>query len=297
VGPEETACVRCHSGVGFIDYVNGVPEEERRTDYQPITCAVCHDPHSAENPSQLRVYNTVTLPDGTEITDAGPAATCMTCHNGRSDGGAAGQVASGVGGGSFSTSHHGNNQAELLNMTGGYTWGDTLPVSTHGNVVEETCIGCHMGPTPGMDADGEPLPGHNEVGGHTFAMVSADGVENVGICQTCHDRAESFNFEAFRDYDGDGTIETNDEEVEGLRTMLEEAIVEAGVEVLEHHPYFTIPENSSEDVYGAVWNFQFTSSGGSNVHNLRYIVALLQLSYEQLTGEAVPNAYILGPKM
>ncbi len=294
IGEDHASCVRCHSGEGYIDWANGVESDEMRTGYQTITCAVCHDPHDASNPNQLRVFDSVTLPDGTEVADAGPAATCMSCHNSRRD--PTTTVQGAVAGDSFSTPHY-STAGELMNTVGGYTWGMDLPTSPHGRIIEDTCIGCHMGASPGMDADGAPLPGHNEVGEHTFAMVSASGVQNVGICQTCHDRAESFNFEAFRDYDGDGTIETNDEEVEGLRALLEEALVEAGVEVLDHHPYFTIPENSSEDIYGAVWNLAFTESGGSSVHNLRYTVALLQLSYEMLTGEAVPGAYILGPKM
>lgn len=292
IGEDHASCVRCHSGEGYIDWASGA--DELRTGYQPITCAVCHTPHDATNPNQLRVFDTVTLPDGTEVSDAGPAATCMSCHNARRDPTAAVQDA--VAGGSFSTPHY-STAGELMNSVGGYTWGLELPTSPHGHIVEDTCISCHMGPTPGTDEDGRPLIGHNEVGGHTFAMTAPDGTQNVAICQTCHDRAESFDLEAFRDYDGDGEIETNDAEVEGLRTLLEEAIVAAGVGVLDHHPYFEMPEGADENVFGAVWNLKFTESGGSAVHNLRYTVALLQLSYEMLTGEAVPGAYILSPKM
>ena len=304
IGPDETACVRCHSGVGFIDYVNGVPEEKQRTDYQPITCAVCHDPHSADHPGQLRVYDTVTLPNGTEVTGAGPAAICMTCHNVRRDGGAEGQVSAAVDSGSLSTPHHGNNQAELINETGGYTWGDTLPTGTHGRIIEGSCTGCHMGPTPGMDdmgtpddtSDDQPLPGQNEVGGHSFAMVSADGVENVAICQTCHDGATSFEFESARDYDGNGTIGSVQDEVSGLRDLVWSALLDAGVTETDSRPYFTVPDGAGEDIYGALWNYYFTEAKGTAVHNLRYSVSLLQLTYEKLTGNPVPNAVILSPK-
>jgi mono/diheme cytochrome c family protein len=293
VGEERASCVRCHSGAGYIDFANGLPAEEQRTNYQPITCAVCHDPHDANNPNQLRVFDSVTLPNGTEVADTGPAATCMSCHNARRDGVA---IVDGMAeGGSFSTPHY-STAAELMNATGGYTWGEVLPTSTHGRAVDDSCIGCHMAAGPGMDADGAALPGHNEVGGHSFAMVSADGVENVAVCQRCHDAAESFAFEARRDYDGDGVIETNQAEVEGLQALLETAVVEAGVTLLDHHPYVEIPEGASADVYGAVWNMEFSGSSGSAVHNLRYTVALLQLSYQKLTGEPVPNAVILSPK-
>jgi hypothetical protein len=292
-GEDHAECVQCHSGAGFIDAANGLPVEEQRTEYQVITCAVCHDPHDADHPNQLRVFDSVVLPDGTEVSEAGPAATCMSCHNTRVD-----PVASVEGpaeGGRFSTPHY-SSAAELMNATGGYTWGETLPTSTHGRAIDDTCISCHMAATPGNDADGNPLEGHNTIGGHSFAMTDENGLENVAVCQTCHDAAESFAFEARRDYDGDGTIETNQDEVAGLLALLEESLTANGVAVLDHYPYFEIPEDASVDVYGAIYNFKLSQDGAAAVHNLRYTVALLQLSYEKLTGEAVPGATILPPK-
>ncbi len=285
IGEEEAECVRCHSGAGYIDYLNGVSVEDTRTNYQVITCAVCHDPHDGSNPSQLRVFDSVTLPDGLEVAEAGPAATCMGCHNSRVD--PVASVEGAASGGYFSTPHY-STAAELMNATGGYTWGLTLPTSTHGRVVDDSCISCHMANSPDQDT----------VGGHTFAMVSpVDGAENVAVCQHCHDGATSFAFEARRDYDGDGVIETNQDEVAGLRELLAGALTEQGVGILDHYPYFTLPEGAGADLYGAVYNFKFTASGGTAVHNLRYVVSLLQLSYERLTGEPVPNAVILAPAM
>jgi len=291
IGPEEADCVRCHSGAGYIDFTQGIPPEESRTNYQVITCAVCHDPHDAANPNQLRTFDSVLLPGDIEVAGAGPAATCMSCHNARTAPVAA------VEGETFRTPHY-STAAELMNATGGYTWGMNLPTSTHGRVVEDSCIGCHMAPTPGMDADGNPLPGHETVGEHTFAMISpVDGTENVAVCQQCHDAAESFTFEARRDYDGDGAIESNQDEVAGLRAILQAALEAQGVVVLDHYPYFQLPENPSVDLKGAVYNFKFTADVESSaIHNLRYVVSLLQLSYERLTGEPVPGATIIPPR-
>jgi len=297
IGEDHLACVSCHSGVGFIDAASGVAQEERRFDYQVITCAVCHDPHDAENPNQLRVFDQVVLPNGLEVTAAGPAATCMSCHNARTD-----PVAS-VEGEELRLPHY-STAAELMNGTGGYTWGLELPSGTHGRVVENTCIGCHMAATPGMDdqgtpddaTDDQPLPGHNTVGGHTFAMVSpVDGTENVAVCQQCHDGAETFAFVAESDYDGDGTAETNEEEIAGLQELLLAVLEEQGVVALESHPYFELPENASVDLKGAVYNLKFARDDAAAVHNLRYTVALLQLSYEKVAGQPVPNATIIGP--
>jgi predicted CXXCH cytochrome family protein len=283
------SCAKCHSGEGYIDYADGLPQEEWRSGFQTLGCASCHDPHSNENPMQLRAYGSIVLPEG-EVTDIGPAATCMTCHQARRDGGAAGQVARGMEEGSMSTPHHNNNQAELMTTGGGYTFGQELPSSPHGAVVENVCSGCHMGATPGFDDEGNALPGRHEVGGHSFSMASEAAGENVVVCQDCHVGATTFEFEASRDYDGDGIIETNQEEVAGLHEALGAALTAAGVQDVDSRR-FVMPENPTEAMWGGMWNYQFTAFPGTAVHNLRYSVALLQLSIEQLggtTGEPLP---------
>lgn len=294
VGEDHAECVACHSGAGFIDAANGLAVDEQRTNYQVITCAVCHDPHDVSNPNQLRVFDSVVLPDGTEVSDAGPSATCMSCHNARRsadaivDGAASGE-------GRFSTPHY-STGAELMNGVGGYTWGEVLPNSPHGWLLQDSCVSCHMAATPGTTDDG-PLPGHNTAGEHTFAMVSSvDGTENIGACTSCHSGIESFSFAAFSDYDGDGAIETNEEEIAGLQELVSGALAEAGVVALDHYPYFEMPEDAGDAIFGATWNLKFTGSGGSAAHNLRYTVALLQLSYEKVAGTPVPDAYILAPQ-
>jgi hypothetical protein len=275
-GEDHAACVRCHSGAGYIDYSNGVPEEEQRVDYQPITCAVCHDPHDAANPNQLRIVDTTVLPDGTELTGLGANATCMSCHNARVDANVI--IPGALEGGRFGTPHY-STGAELMHATGGYTFGMEIASSGHTD-----CIGCHMADTPGTDADGNDLPGRHEVGQHTFSMVSEEGVENVAACQTCHAGATTIDFESARDYDGDGAYESVSEEVAGLQEILQASLEENSVVVLGHYPYFEIPEGASEEIFGGIWNLKFSQSGGSAIHNFRYTVALLQLSIDKLGG-------------
>lgn len=290
IGEDHPACVSCHSGAGFIDAAAGTPMEEQRSEYQVITCAVCHDPHNAENPHQLRVFDSVTLPNGTEIASAGPAATCMSCHNARTD--PVTSVEGASQGETFSTPHY-STAAELMNNTGGYTWGETLPSSPHGMIIQETCISCHMAPTPGTDDSGSSLPGHNQVGEHTFAMISADGVENIAVCQNCHGPVESFDLAAKADYDGNGSVETVEAELNGLMTVLQDALEAKDVKVLDSYPYFEIPDNADINIYGAIYNLKFVRGGSSSSHNFKYAAALLQLSYEKLTGEPVPDAETL----
>ncbi|MGA0867716.1 MAG: cytochrome c3 family protein, partial [Planctomycetota bacterium] len=47
-----------------------------------ITCATCHDPHSAENHHQLRRVSDVELMDGTVVTFGDEGKLCMNCHKG-----------------------------------------------------------------------------------------------------------------------------------------------------------------------------------------------------------------------
>jgi hypothetical protein len=289
IGEGNESCVRCHSGAGFIDTVKG--EEEVSTEFQVISCAVCHDPHDAANPAQLRVYDALSLYDGTELTGIGASATCMSCHNAQRDGPTI--VAGALEGESFNTPHHDQTATEMMLGTGGYTWGETVDSSPHGLMVENTCVACHMAPTPGMNdmgtpddsSDDEPLPGKDTVGAHTFAMVSSvDGTENVAACASCHPSLESFEFEAKADYDGDGEIESHEAELEGLIEALEAALTAKGVVVLDSRPYFEFPANAGEDVYGAAWNLKWVSASGSAVHNFKYALGLLQLSLEKLGG-------------
>ncbi len=286
IGEGRESCVGCHSGEGFVDIANG--EEEVRTGFQTITCAVCHDPHSAENEAQLRIYDTVTLPDGTEVTDAGASATCMTCHNGR------------VGPEEVEAEEpqwpHYSTAAEMIAGVGGYTYDEDIENSPH-QAVGLVCVECHMATTPGMDdagtpddtADDTPLPGHNEIGEHTFAMTSADGVESVGACAECHGEIEDFNLEADGDYDGDGTVEGVRDEVQGLLDLLFQAIQDDGAVWLGHHPYWE--EVTTDAQKAAIYNYMFVSHEGSQgIHNTARAVQLLQASYRDLTGEDVPGA-------
>lgn len=287
IGEDHQECATCHTGGGYIDAAKGLPVEERRTDYQPITCAVCHDPHHADSPDQLRVFDEVVLPDGTDVTEAGPAATCMTCHNTRVD------PAASVEGGTFRTPHY-SAAAELIAGTGGYTWGEELPSTLHSLILEESCITCHMADTPGNTAEGDPLPGQHEIGGHSFAMTSESGVQSVEVCQLCHgDSMQSFTLEAKYDYDGNGRAETNEREIAGLLEELHAELRIRGVEILDHYPYVVMPEDASVDLKGALYNYKLASDNPIPAHNLEYLVSLLQLSYQRLTGEEITGAHLL----
>lgn len=141
-GPREesshfgTACLECHSA----DYIfaDAVPEDATPFDFQfGITCQVCHDPHNAGSPGQLRK----------KIVDL-----CAECH-----------TAEGAKPGS--TPHHPN--ADIYQGSGGYEYpGETYTNSAH-TLFEDGCAECHMYSVPyNFTGNSEP-----KVWGHSWLPV------------------------------------------------------------------------------------------------------------------------------
>ena len=95
---------------------------------------------------------------------------------------------------------------------------------------------------------------------------------------------------------GDGTVETNQEEVEGLRALIQTELEAKGVKFLDARPYYEFPDGADVNLKGAAYNHRLTAGGTTVDHNLRYTVSLLQLSYEKVAGKPVPNAYIIPPR-
>ena len=129
-----TECLQCHSA----DYIfaDSVPEDATPQDFQyGITCVVCHDPHSDENPFQLRA-DIVTL--------------CAGCHN--DEGATPG-----------SSPHHPN--ANMFQGVGGAEYpGKTYDSSFH-TYLEDGCAACHMWTAPFDETT------NTAISGHTFKPV------------------------------------------------------------------------------------------------------------------------------
>lgn len=296
--PNRSACRRCHSGYGYIDFTEGLDAADQRGDFRVADCLVCHSTHGkAQDHELLRTYDVVTLPaNGPDVTltDVGPMATCMACHNGRyapDDPGFTPHYLSG---------------GVMLEGINGIDFGETLLSSPHKTLA--TCIDCHMGPTP---AEGQP--GAGKVGGHTFNVKVLDpedpdfGFENVAACNipSCHGAAgarspelelTTLNRTAFGDYDGDGTIEGVQDETEGLMDLVLEQITTNGAVKLPSYPYWNtsgVDPGMLTLIEDAIWNWQFVeNSGDRGVHNTAYAVGLLQVTYKALAGQDVPGAFL-----
>lgn len=321
---ESSSCAPCHTGQGFVlatirgeelvypgdeeaeGPVNMLAPEEQ----PPIICQACHDPHDATNPHQLRMAPVaVEIPAGVMV-DADISATCVACHANKRDveykaAFLAGEKSRGV--------HH-NTMSDIFFGVGAsdYDGALTFTNSVHTTLVEEGCVQCHMAGSP-LDNPGEDgeVGTHDDVvvsavGDHSFAMSgmwnfttheadeeAGELVENVGACmiEGCHAESSitTFNRIAYSDYDGDGTIEGVQDEVQGLLDLLAEQLPQDDEGNVLSSSY---SEDTVADAeWPALWNYFLVANDGSlGIHNTAYAVQLLQKTYKQLTGEDVPGA-------
>jgi hypothetical protein len=291
-----------------------------------ITCVACHDPHQATNPTtggyggtmksyQLRTWGEVTLPVGVSV-DAEESAICVTCHNGKRD---ADYLAAFIAG-NKNRAVHANSQAPVFYGVNelAVTYGKTFESSRHTTVVEEGCVQCHMAPQPVTGPGDDGVYGTRDdekewsVGGHSWNMSSetpftVNGTEytdNVGwwitqddtevslggACNVegCHKAAPltSFDRPASADFDGDGTVEGVQTEIEGLLAKVAELLPKDDQGNVLSYPITA--QNTSEAERKALWNYWLVANDGSKgIHNTKFVVLLLQETYYQLTGSTI----------
>jgi hypothetical protein len=168
----------------------------------------------------------------------------------------------------------------------------------YGGATPGACVACHMA-SNSLDAkDANKFA----LGEHSFNMASPDGkAVNTAVCQTCHAGTTTFDLTAKADYDGNGKVEGVQEEVAGLVRLLQKAIADSGIKPIQGNPYFDPADlaKANEKQKNAIYNYRFVrglegSDGQANaIHNFKRSVALLQLSYKDLTGNDVPNATLM----
>ena len=311
-GAGREACVRCHAAAGFIAWATagGMTNQNAHpttlnytpsTAYGAIDCQTCHDPHDASNPHQLRLPTTVTLSDGTVVTNAGSGGFCMECHNNR-NGSYTNMLAklpsnqaNWVGGNAFGT--HDSPQGDILEGVNAETYGKVIPSSAHRFAVTNTCAGCHMQTVATTD------PAFGQAGGHTFHMTYTQvsgGVTNtidkVDVCVQCHGPMTDFNMVKV-DYNGDGVIEGVQTEVQHLldklSTLLPPRVYQANpanyvadglVKASDSQMaiYTNVPTKFLKAYYN--WDIVFRDSS-LGIHNAQFVVGLLKASIGDLTGD------------
>jgi hypothetical protein len=211
----------------------------------------------------------------------------------------------------------------MLSDLGGITYSQTVPNSIHGAFVGVAavpnpttpgaflwsastdtkgnvpgpCVYCHMYSTTATND-----PNYMKVGEHSFNTLSPDGkYDYLASCNSagCHKASPltTFNRPAAADYDGNGKVEGDQDEIKGLLNVLWKQLEAKGWKKLASgYPYATIPQDADAKQKSAWFNFSYvygvmwsdTSDGNQGaaaaVHNLKRSCALLQLSLKDLNG-------------
>ncbi len=173
----------------------------------------------------------------------------------------------------------------------------TLENSAHSGVAK--CINCHM-----YNA------GVNTVGDHTFSMTDRlTGEDDLAACNQCHagvDPVSDFDHISVvatsrpggGDYDGDGTVNGVQTEVDGLLTNLVTKMLSTGMTIGSGGSHWTNYANrtNSPVVYGvqrnAAWNeYLIERELSHGVHNTAFTVRLLQWSYTVLSTNTGGGSY------
>jgi hypothetical protein len=310
-GPSRSACVACHTSLGFLARIEGW--STTNTSFAAISCQTCHEPHGltmpTNNPHLLRVLGNYTMPDGTVVTNAGEGSLCLECHHTR-NGAAATNIANyqqglptWYGGSSFGV--HDSPQGDMIEGINAITYGQNLPSSAHRYTVTNLCVGCHMQATASTD------PSFLKAGGHTFGMsysvVSTNGVTNtvdlVAACAQCHGPISSFDMPV-EDYNGDGIIEGVQTEVQHLLDKLSTLLPNSTY--LSNGNYVadglvkspSVKTNWPTKFLNAAYNWQFVNNDSSKgVHNAPFATGLLKASIADLSGVSaaggLPDAWVL----
>ena len=305
-----SGCSPCHSGAGYVQWVhegrpmdgNGLPAATLvLPEATNISCAVCHDPHDASNIHQLRSGGGQ-LGDGTTYSFAqyGTGTQCMDCHRSRRY---AADYASNVNNQSSHYGAHHGPQADMLLGKNAPDYGIQFPSSPHAVAGGNACVDCHMAGEL-LDAEGEI----SKVGGHSWNMNDAEGVDHVEACEPCHGNVgDSFKVKKYylngnADLDGNGIAQGLQLEVHGLMGQLHDLLPH------DANGNVSITNNNADSValtpaimragYVYFWIEEDRSFG---IHNPAYTVSLLKAAIEEMggvtsieyPGTEMPNDYQL----
>jgi len=244
-------CTACHSGASFSAMVAEGSTPDTFEGVAGVTrqdCRTCHQVHTTYTGEDWALETTAAVDlyavEGTTY-DGGEGNLCATCHQPRR---AFPEAVDGVvtGISSHWGPHHGPQSAMLMGVAGAGVEGSP---SAHYNMVENTCVACHLG----------------ESADHSFEP-------NVAACQECHPGIEDFDFSGLQT------------EVQAMLDELGELLVAEGVlseTGADGHP--TV-EEAPENVALALFNWIYVAHEDKSmgVHNPAYTKALLQAGLDAL---------------
>lgn len=275
-----SGCWPCHNGSALGPFVeNPTAPDYSGVDphFESISCATCHDPHSDENPNQLRTMSFPGFNNGFVPATGigGKGQLCMNCHRARTN--TATVVASQMNKFGNRFYPHYSPQADMFLRNNGYEYG--LPIgglATHPGP-ENGCVTCHMS---------KRVNGSSVHSNHEMAMEDENG-DRVQAFQSCHG-AFITTFEdikAMSDYDGNGQVEAVITEIDGMLAQLKAILPvdDDGEPVTSAADSNRVMDRPTQ--LPAIYNYWFVKKDFSHgIHNTKYAVALLQASMSRITG-------------
>lgn len=279
-------CARCHDGRVYIQFTQGLSgtmpgkvdvKTLKEANSVDVTCQTCHDPHGSTNAYNLRnsPSSSDTLANGYAYTLGGNGKLCMDCHKNRRN--ADLTVLTNV-----TNSHWGpHHSVQTDNFFGqnAATFGTAFLSNAHQFAVTDACATCHMTLLPDTS-----VTNANKVGGHTFRLKNPDtGFELTGACTSCHGPKNSFDeFEAVMDYDGDGSVEGIQSEVDGLLANIRFLLPPTGMDSVSWQDIGALNDLTVKKAY---WNYLLVSYDGSKgMHNSKFTFDVLTKTLSALGG-------------
>ena len=285
-------CQGCHTNEGFIQRAKTGKVDVKKFVSNPseIGCFTCHAPHDKGDFS-LRTISKVILANGVTF-DRDKGNLCGNCHRARrtpKEEVRARNIPSDSWG-----AHHGP-QADMLSGTNAYEFpGKKYSNSAHAVLPAANCVTCHMTQPAGRYSLSPSIGGHSmrlagEV--HERPTVIVAGCLSSG----CHGEMKQVAGKHFydrkppNDYDGNGKIESVQEEVQGLLDKLINGQGTGLLQTMKEPPYDAKGRfiNSKTqypiEVVAALYNYKFVEEDGSKgIHNTAYAVQLLMDSIKAL---------------
>jgi hypothetical protein len=247
---ERTTCAGCHGTEGAVLRIAaGLPPHdpsiEGIVNVSPFDCRTCHQIHTSYTSEDWALTGDA-QPAPLEMTggtfDGGQGNLCANCHQIRNELPVAVDGNIDLGTNTRFGTHFGVESQMLLGVGGVGVEGNPSP---HYQMVENTCVACHMG----------------EEASHTY-------LPDVARCQACHSGAEDF------DINGTQT------EIEGMLAEVHELLVASGIMNEEGR---SNPGVYPEAIAMAMWNYKLVEYDASmGVHNADFARALLTQALEAL---------------
>jgi hypothetical protein len=247
---EGTNCAGCHGTEGAKARINaGLPPHDPSVEgivnVSPFNCSTCHNIHSTYTLADFALTGAaepvkMEYTDGT--FDGGLGNLCSNCHQIRNEAPAVADGNVEITSTRYGT-HHGV-EAQMLLGEGGL--GVSGSPSSHYQIVENTCVTCHMG----------------DERNHTYEPA-------IERCQACHAEVE--------DFDVNG-VQT---EIQGMVDELTTIFTDQGYMTPEDGLW--VAGTYPEEVANAMWNYSFVVEDQSmGVHNSAFARLLLEQALEAM---------------